>query len=291
MKEFTKKALLQFNNKNKLLSFQNKTLNAKNMFISNLITPKRFFSAKNSSSATTTKNKEPENNKHGVCPEGCNLHNHKFEASYNRLIEGNRKYVLEKTMNNPNFFKDRATTQTPKYLLIGCSDSRVPPNEMTMTEPGEIFIHRNIANQVIFSDLNCMSVLQFGIEHLKVEHVIVLGHTKCGGVIASRNKQYKGLIENWLQNIRDVAYMHKAELDECKSEEQYFKKLTVLNVRAQVLNVCKTPYVQKAWANNQNLHVHGWLVDIDTGLIDDLGVTNKEWNKIKESYEFDFKLI
>ncbi len=287
MKQFTKKALLFNSEYRKILSFTNQTFNSKSMFISCLITPKKFFNSKNSSSNTQTEN----SSKHGVCPIDCTLHNHKLETVYNRLIEGNKKYVMEKTMNNPNFFSDRAKTQNPKYLLIGCSDSRVPPNEMTMTEPGEIFIHRNIANQVIYSDLNCMSVLQFGIEHLKVEHVIVLGHTKCGGIIASKNKTYKGLIENWLQNIRDVAFMNKAELDICKTEEEYFKKLTVMNVRAQVLNVCKTPYVQKAWANKQNLHVHGWLVDIDTGLINDLGVTNKEWNAIKESYEFDFKLI
>jgi len=240
---------------------------------------------------SNNKNNCSDDGKFGVCPPNCKNNDHVFNMTYNRLIEGNKKYVMERTMNNPKYFYDRAQNQTPKYLMIGCSDSRVPPNEMTMTEPGEIFIHRNIANQVIFSDLNCMSVLQFGIEHLKVEHIIVLGHTKCGGIIASKNKNYKGLIENWLQNIRDVAHMHKDELDKCKTEDEYFKKLTVLNVKSQVLNVCKTPYVQKAWANNQKLHVHGWLVDIETGLINDLGVTNKEWNKMKECYEFDFKLI
>jgi len=243
---------------------------------------KKFFCSKNKNPADEIK--------YGVCPVDCKVHNQSFNDSYYRLLEGNRKFVKERTSINPSYFKDLAETQTPKYLLIGCSDSRVPPNEMTMTEPGEIFIHRNIANQVIYSDLNCMSVLQFGIEHLKVEHVIVLGHTRCGGIIASKNKNYKGLIENWLQNIRDVAYMNKKELDACKDEDEYFKKLTIFNVRAQVLNVCKTSYVQRAWANKQKLHVHGWLIDIETGLINDLGVTNKEWNQIKNCYEFDFKL-
>jgi len=246
---------------------------------------RKTFYSKN----TNDNNNCSDENKFGVCSSECKIDKNQFNKTYNKLIGGNRKFVMEKTLNNPKYFYDRAQNQTPKYLMIGCSDSRVPPNEMTMTEPGEIFIHRNIANQVIFSDLNCMSVLQYGIEILKVEHVIVLGHTKCGGVIASKNKNYKGLIENWLQNIRDVACMHKDELDECKTEDEYFKKLTKLNVRAQVLNVCKTPYVQKAWASNQTLHVHGWLVDIETGLIDDLGVTNKEWDKIKECYKFDFK--
>jgi carbonic anhydrase len=288
MKEFAKKSIMFHSKNTKILSITNQKYYLKNIFISS----KKLFSSKKDNNNTKSSTSEQDNDsKHGVCPAGCTLHNHKLEASYNRLIEGNKKYVLEKTMNNPNYFKDRAQIQAPKYLLIGCSDSRVPPNEMTMTEPGEIFIHRNIANQVIFSDLNCMSVLQFGIEHLKVQHVIVLGHTKCGGIIASKNKEYKGIIENWLQNIRDIAFMNKEELDKCKTEEDYFKKLTIFNVRSQVLNVCKTPYVQKAWANNQNLHVHGWLVDIETGLINDLGVTNKDWNKIKESYEFDFKLI
>ena len=232
-----------------------------------------------------------ENVKLGVCNEGCkDAHKHGYSEVYSKLLEGNKKYVSEKTEANPTYFSDLAKTQTPKYLLIGCSDSRVPPNEMTKTEPGEIFIHRNIANQVIFSDLNCMSVLQFSIEHLKVSHVIVMGHTKCGGVIASRNKTYKGLIENWLQNIKDVALMNKEELDMCTTEDEYLKKLTVLNVKAQVLNVCKTPYVQKAWAEGRDLHIHGWLMNIETGLIQDLGVTNKDWNKIKKDYDFDFNL-
>ena len=214
--------------------------------------------------------------------------NPNYEDTYMRLIEGNREYVEEKTKVNATYFKDLSLTQTPKYLLIGCSDSRVPPNEMTKTEPGEIFIHRNIANQVIFSDINCMSVIQYAVDYLKVEHIIVMGHTKCGGIIAANNKMFKGLIESWLQNIKDVALQNKAELDKYTDEDEFIKKLTELNVKAQALNVCKSPYVQKAWAEGRDLHVHGWLCDIETGLIKDLAVTNKDWNEIKNIYNFKF---
>ena len=228
-----------------------------------------------------------EESKMGVCRHGsCSTE--KYSKDYKRLLEGNRKYVSEKTEKNPTYFSDLAKGQTPKYLMIGCSDSRVPPNEMTKTDPGEIFIHRNIANQVMLTDLNCMSVIQYAVDVLKVEHVIVMGHTKCGGVIASNKKDYKGLIECWLKNIKDTALLHKKELDECKTEEEFITKLTEINVKSQALNVCKTPYVQKAWADGRDLHVHAWLMDIETGLIKDLGISNKDWNEVKNIYEFNF---
>ena len=211
-----------------------------------------------------------------------------YERVYLRLLRGNRQYVREMLKHNPNYFKDISVAQKPKYLLIGCSDSRVPPNEMTKTDPGEIFIHRNIANQVLFSDLNCMSVIQYAVEHLKVEHIIVMGHTKCGGIHSSTKKKHKGLIEQWLQNIKDVASNHKHELMDSKSEDEFLNKLTILNVKAQALNVCKTPFVQTAWAKGQALHVHGWLMDIETGLIEDLSITNKDWDDIKHIYDLHF---
>ncbi len=211
-----------------------------------------------------------------------------FRKAYNRLLEGNKEYVKQKMMQDPEYFNELGKSQKPKYLFIGCSDSRVHPNEMTKTDPGEIFIHRNIANQVIFSDLNCMSVIQYAVEHLKVEHIIVMGHTKCGGVISSNNKKFKGLIENWLQNIKDIALTYKKELDECKDEEEFIRKLTILNVRTQALNVCKTPFVQKAWSEGRFLHIHAWLMDIDTGLIHDLNITNNDWNEIRHIYDFIF---
>jgi carbonic anhydrase len=211
-----------------------------------------------------------------------------YRSTYLRLLEGNKSYVQEKTDNNPDYFREMAKTQKPKYLLIGCSDSRVPPNELTKTDPGEIFIHRNIANQVLTSDLNCMSVIQFAVEYLKVEHIIVMGHTKCGGVIAANKNQHLGLIDQWLNNIRDVAQIYREELSKLENQEDFLKALTELNVKHQTLNVCKTSFVQNAWNKGVNLHVHGWLCDIETGLIKDLTVTNEDWEKIKNVYSYKF---
>jgi carbonic anhydrase len=211
-----------------------------------------------------------------------------YKKTYLRLFEGNKQYVSEKTRDDPNYFSDRAKTQKPKYLLIGCSDSRVPPNELTKTEPGELFIHRNIANQVISTDMNCMSVIQFAVEYLKVEHVIVMGHTLCGGVIAASKRNHMGLMDQWLDNIRDVAHRHMEELSKIDKEELFIKKLIELNIKQQALNVCKTPFVQKAWEKGINLHVHGWLCDIETGYINDLSINNTDWDNIKKTYNFKF---
>jgi carbonic anhydrase len=224
----------------------------------------------------------------GICRHESNINNISYSEAYMRLLDGNKEYVEEKTKLNPNYFFDLAKNQTPKYLLISCSDSRVPPNEMTRTDPGEIFIHRNIGSQVIFSDLNCMSVIQYAVEYLKVEHIIVMGHTKCGAITASLNKNFKGLIDNWLQNIKDVALLNKNILDTCKNEEEFIKKLTELNIKAQALNVCKTPFVQRAWSEGRDIHVHGWLCDIETGLIEDLAINNSDWNDIKNVYTHHF---
>lgn len=215
-------------------------------------------------------------------------HSQEYQSAYSRLLEGNKQYVSEKTHNNPNYFKELSKTQTPKYLLIGCSDSRVPPNELTKTDPGEIFIHRNIANQVLVSDLNCMSVIQFAVEVLKVEHVIVMGHTKCGGVIAANKNQHLGLIDQWLNNIRDVANLYRDDLSKAENPDEFIKSLTELNVKHQALNVCKTSFVQNAWKRGANLHVHGWICDIESGLIKDLTVTNEDWEKIKHTYSYKF---
>ncbi len=211
-----------------------------------------------------------------------------YKSTYLRLLEGNKAYVEEKTQDNPEYFRELAKTQKPKYLLIGCSDSRVPPNELTKTDPGEIFIHRNIANQVLTSDLNCMSVIQFAVEHLKVEHIIVMGHTKCGGVIAANKNHHLGLIDQWLNNIRDVAHNYKEELSKIEDKDEFIKSLTELNVKHQALNVCKTSFVQNAWNKGVNLHVHGWICDIETGLIKDLTVTNQDWENIRNIYSYKF---
>jgi carbonic anhydrase len=208
---------------------------------------------------------------------------------YDRLIRGNELYVAEKTFLNQNYFIDMAKTQTPKFLLIGCSDSRVPPNELTKSNPGEIFIHRNIANQVNPHDLNCMSVIQYAVEYLKIDNIIVMGHTKCGGIVAANNKKYLGLIDQWLTSIKDIAINRKDEFEDCKTEEEFVSKLTEVNVKIQCINVCKTPFVQKAWNEGRNLHVHGWILDIETGLIKDLSISNKDWNDVKNIYDFVFE--
>jgi carbonic anhydrase len=207
---------------------------------------------------------------------------------YSRLLSGNQKYVEEKTATDKDFFKRKAELQRPKYMLIGCSDSRVPPNELTKTEPGEIFIHRNVANVVVSSDVNCMSTIQFAVEYLKVEHIIVMGHTKCGGVIAATKYKHLGLIDQWLQHIRDVAVKNKALFDHIKEEEQFIKKLIEVNVVEQAINVCKTSYVQKAWSQGNKLQVHGWVCDIDTGLIDDLRIGNNEWKNVEKYFKYEF---
>lgn len=220
-----------------------------------------------------------------------NGHNHcniSYEKSYARLINGNREYVKNKTSEDDNFFKSRAESQKPKYLLIGCADSRVPPNELTGTEPGEIFIHRNVANLVISSDLNCMSTIQYAVQYLKVEHIIVMGHTKCGGVMACTQSNNLGMIDQWIQHIRDIAVAHKSELENIKDEKEFVNKLIEINVREQALNVCKNQFVQKAWAEGRDLRVHGWLCDIETGLINDLDIANNDWNKIKSFYKYNF---
>lgn len=193
--------------------------------------------------------------------------------SYNSLLDNNKKWVAKKIKSNPQFFEDLAKGQTPEYLWIGCSDSRVPANEITGTNPGDIFVHRNIANMVVHSDMNLLSVLSYGVEVLKVKHVIVCGHYGCGGVLAAMgNKQY-GLIDNWLRNIKDVYRLHQHELDAIEDETQRGRRFVELNVIEQVFDLTKTSIIQNAWNNGQPVHVHGWVYDIHDGIIKDLDVS------------------
>jgi carbonic anhydrase len=211
-------------------------------------------------------------------------------AAYLRLLEGNKLFVQQKNFDNPEYFKTLSHAHAPKYFLIGCSDARVPPTELTKTSPGEIFIHRNIANQVIQNDLNCMATLQYAVEYLKVEHVIVMGHTKCGGIKAANSTDSFGLIDHWLQNIRDVAFIHKSELNSITDEEEFLKKLTELNIKQQAINVCKSSFVQKAWSEGRRNYIHGWMCDVETGIIKDLKLDKKEWINIKDSYSYNFNI-
>jgi carbonic anhydrase len=251
-------------------------------------TPFKYFNKKTDLFSNLKKSSDKANSGITTTPTSHLESNEEYRSTYFRLLEGNKKYVEEKTHENPDYFKELSKTQKPKYLLIGCSDSRVPPNELTKTDPGEIFIHRNIANQVITSDLNCMSVIQFAVEHLKVEHIIVMGHTKCGGVIAANKNQHLGLIDQWLNNIREVANIYKEQLSKIEDQDEFVKALTELNVKHQALNVCKTSFVQNAWNKGINLHVHGWICDIESGLIKDLTVTNQDWENIRNIYSYKF---
>lgn len=209
-----------------------------------------------------------------------------MEKSYQLLLENNKKWANEKTRVEPDFFDKLAKGQNPQYLWIGCSDSRVPANEITGTIPGEIFVHRNIANMVVHSDMNMLSVLSYAVEVLKVKHVIVCGHYGCGGVIAAMgNKQY-GLIDNWLRHIKDVYRLHQEELDAIKDMDERARRLVALNVIEQVHDLGKTSIVQNAWRNNQDLHLHGWVYDLSDGIIDDLGVNIRNINDMHRIYQF-----
>ena len=195
-----------------------------------------------------------------------------MEKSYARLIENNKTWVAEQLQLDPNFFENLSKGQTPEYLWIGCSDSRVPAESITGTDPGEMFVHRNIANMVVHSDMNMLSVLSYAVEVLKVKHVIVCGHYGCGGVIAAMKNQQFGLIDNWLRHIKDVYRYHHQELDAIEDETLRARRFVEVNVQEQVHDLGKTSIVQNAWKRNQPLHLHGWVYDIHDGLINDLGV-------------------
>ncbi len=210
-----------------------------------------------------------------------------MEKSYKRLLENNKAWVTRQLNINPEYFEDLARGQSPEYLWIGCSDSRVPANEITGTKSGEIFVHRNIANMVVHSDMNMLSVLSYAVEVLKVKHVIVCGHYGCGGVNAAMgNKQY-GLIDNWLRHLKDVYRIHAKELDGIKDEEQRSRRFVEVNVMEQVLDLGKTSIVQNAWKTDQNLHLHGWVYDIRDGIIKDLDVTITGVEDLHNVYHLD----
>lgn len=189
-----------------------------------------------------------------------------------QLFKNNRDWAGRLCAENPAFFSALAAQQSPEYLWIGCADSRVPANDIVGLLPGELFVHRNLANLVIHSDMNCLSVLQFAVEFLKIKHVIVCGHYGCGGVNAAMEMQPHGLVDNWLRHIRDVYAKHQAHLDAVTDQAMRLRRLCELNVIEQVLNVGKTTVLQDAWGRGQSLCVHGWIYDIADGLLKDLGV-------------------
>ncbi len=186
---------------------------------------------------------------------------------YEKLLLENKAWAKEMMEEDPQFFERLVNVQSPEFLWIGCSDSRVPPNEITQTRPGEIFIHRNIANMVVHTDLNMLSVLQYAVEVLKVKHIIVCGHYGCGGVKAAMSRQSLGIINKWLRNIKDVYRYHQEEVEACVSEDDKVNKLIELNVREQVYNLAKTSIVQKSWKKFNAPHIHGWVYDLHDGLL------------------------
>ena len=174
--------------------------------------------------------------------------------------------------------------QKPKYLWIGCSDSRIPANEILGLEPGELFVHRNVANLFPHTDFNCLSVLQYGVEYLEVEHVIICGHYQCAGVSSAMENEQFGLVDNWLRHIRDVYFREKEELDRISDFDLKCKRLVEFNVMYQVMNVCHTTIVHNAWAKNKKLSVHGWVYDIATGLLKDLNCCISSLDQIDDTY-------
>lgn len=187
--------------------------------------------------------------------------------SFEKLLLTNKAWAKEKVDDDPEYFLRQAKIQTPEFLWIGCSDSRVPANEVTGTAPGEIFVHRNIANMVVHTDLNLLSVLDYAVNHLKVKHIIVCGHYGCGGVKASMTQHSLGIINKWLRNIKDVYRIHRDEIDGIQDEEARADRLVELNTKEQVMNLAKTSIIQAAWKHHQRPHLHGWVYGLKDGIL------------------------
>jgi carbonic anhydrase len=190
----------------------------------------------------------------------------------NHLFANNRAWAEEMARRDPDFFTRLARQQTPQYLWIGCSDSRVPANQIVGLLPGEMFVHRNVANVVVHTDLNCLSAVQFAVEALRVRHVIVCGHYGCGGVLAALRDDRLGLIDNWLRHVQDVRAKHAAQLTGLANEKAAHDRLCELNVIEQVVNVCRTTVVREAWGRGQEVAIHGWIYGLGDGLLRDLGM-------------------
>lgn len=210
-----------------------------------------------------------------------------MEKFYNQLLDNNKKWVAGKLAQDPDYFKKLARGQKPPVLWIGCADSRVPANEIIGAEPGEVFVHRNIANMVVHSDMNMLSVLDYAVNVLQVKHIIVCGHYGCGGVQTAMTNKHVGLIDNWIRHIKDVYRLHRPELDAITDEAARFDRFVELNVFEQVLDLGKTSIVQAAWERGQEVHVHGWVYAIHDGMIRDLKVTLKDNQTFCDVYKLD----
>lgn len=207
------------------------------------------------------------------------------------LFESNAEWARKIEAANPDFFPTLAAQQAPQYLWIGCADSRVPANEIVDLMPGELFVHRNVSNLVVHSDMNCLSVIQYAVEVLKVKDIMVVGHYGCGGVAASMEDARHGLIDNWLSHIRDVYYNHRKFLGQWEAKPHQIDRLCELNVVTQALNVCNTTTVTDAWARGQELNVHGWIYGLGDGLLRDLGFTVSSKEDIRSTFNDAVELI
>ena len=207
-------------------------------------------------------------------------------STLNELFERNRNWAERIEAEDPTFFQKLAQSQSPEYLWIGCADSRVPANEIVGLMPGELFVHRNIANLVVHTDINCLSVIQYAVEVLKVKHVVVCGHYGCGGVLAAMQHTTLGVIDNWLLNIKDVYVRHEDVLMQLEDETERLNRLCEFNVIEQVHHVCHTRIVQQAWEQGHEVSVHGWIYGMEDGRLKDLGVTITEKSEISSIYRF-----
>ncbi|WP_396199072.1 carbonate dehydratase [Flavobacterium sp.] len=207
---------------------------------------------------------------------------------YKKILDNNKEWVETNLAKDPNYFKDLSTGQNPPLLWIGCSDSRVPANEITGTRAGEVFVHRNIANLVIHTDMNMLSVLDYAVNALKVKHVLVCGHYGCGGVKAAMGNESIGVIDNWIRNIKDVYRVHNEELSAIEDENKKFNRMVELNVIEQVYNLAKTSIVQNAWNNGQELYLHGWVYGLNSGYVTDLNVNFSNNSELDTMFKLNF---
>jgi carbonic anhydrase len=207
---------------------------------------------------------------------------------YKKILDNNKEWVEQQLAVDENYFEDLSKGQNPPLLWIGCSDSRVPANEIIGAKPGEVFVHRNIANLVVHTDINMLSVLDYAVNALKVKHVIVCGHYGCGGVKAAMGNQSIGIIDNWIRNIKDVYRVNKEELNEIQDEDKKFNRMVELNVIEQVFNLAKTSIVQNAWDINQELHLHGWVYGLNSGYVTDLNVNFSNNDDLDTMFKLNF---
>ena len=207
---------------------------------------------------------------------------------YKKILDNNKEWVEQSLAKDPNYFQDLAKGQTPHLLWIGCSDSRVPANEIIGTKPGEVFVHRNIANMVVHTDMNMLSVLDYAVNVLKVKHVLVCGHYGCGGIKAAMGNSSIGIIDNWIRHIKNVYRLHNEYLDSIQDEDKRFNTFVEINVKEQVFDLAKTSIVQSAWKNEQELTLHGWVYGLNSGFVTDLQVNISSNKDLDEVYQLKF---